>query len=356
MSQSRSAGSRHDCATRLRRRPPRGVRACHKCNTGPECGPGWTAHCAAGRGIGWWSSPPGTRCSRSTVVCCASRGPSCRSCRSAPPCGRSCVAGLTKRPRPPRMGDTPSARAAASAARWSTPRRPCAVGAAAPCSRLRGRTHPGGPSKCSRGDRSLAGWRAPARLRCAPSPRRSACERELRLARLARSGARPPPRHPLPGFAPMAHDLRHPLLEPAALLLIPRVLDRREIPLHLTSLVAIHLLQLQLVVLPLVDKLPHPVLVGRARNQLGVQGSIDLPLARPDRLPLHFEALLGGLQLGGLVVAQPQSRAHVLVPTLSNLLPQLLSLGGARRRDRRRVFRLLRNERKRRHEHQDPHE
>src|SRR2546426_5898610 len=28
------------------------------------------------------------------------------------------------------------------------------------CSRSRGRTHPGGPSKCSRGDRNLAGWRA----------------------------------------------------------------------------------------------------------------------------------------------------------------------------------------------------
>src|SRR5881628_658214 len=233
------------------------------------------------------------------------------------------------------------------------PRRPCAVGAAAPCSRLRGRTHPGGPSKCSRGDRSLAGWRAPARLRCAPSPRRSACERELRLARLARSGARPPPRHPLPGFAPMAHDLRHPLLEPAALLLIPRVLYRREVTLHLTSLVAIHLLQFQLVILSLGDELLHPVLVGRTRGQLGVQRLIDLPLARPDRLSLSFETLLGRLQLGALVIAQPQRRAHVLVPALADLLPQLLRLGAVRR-CRGRVRGLLRDERKRRCEHQDP--
>src|SRR2546425_651506 len=105
-----------------------------------------------------------------------------------------------------------------------------------------GGARPGGPSKCSGGDRTLAGWHAPARSPCVRSPRRSACERELRPARLARSGARPPPLHLLPGFAPVAHHLRHALLEPAALLLIARVLYRREITLHLTSFVAVHLL------------------------------------------------------------------------------------------------------------------
>src|SRR2546429_9375822 len=90
------------------------------------------------------------------------------------------------------------------------------------------------------------------------------------------------------------------------------------------------LLQLQLVVLPLVDELPHPVLVGRARHQLGVQGSIDLPLARPDRLPLPFESLLGRLQPAGLVVAQPQRPAHVLAPAPANPPPPSPSPAPAR--------------------------
>jgi hypothetical protein len=40
----------------------------------------------------------------------------------------------------------------------------------------------------------------------------------------------------------VAYDLCHPLLKPTALFLISRVLYRRQISLHLTRLVTIHLL------------------------------------------------------------------------------------------------------------------
>ncbi len=116
----------------------------------------------------------------------ASRGRSCRSCRSAPPCGRSSGADPTTRPpRPPptRIRSTPSARAAASAVRWSTPRPRCAVAAAARCPRSPGRIHPGVLSRCCRADRRAERWRAPARWRCARSPRRSACEREGQIGK-----------------------------------------------------------------------------------------------------------------------------------------------------------------------------
>src|SRR5207244_10744687 len=108
-------------------------------------------------------------------------------------------------------------------------------------------------------------------------------------------------------FAPLLDVSALSPLQPATLPLIPRMLHRREHTLHLPRLVAIDLLQPELIVLPLVDELLHPILVGSPRGQLGVQSLIDLPLARADRLALPLEALLGRLQLGGLVVGNPQS-------------------------------------------------
>src|SRR6266581_3102009 len=50
--------------------------------------------------------------------------------------------------------------------------------AAAPCTRSPGPIRRGGHSKCCRVGRYPERWRAPARSRCARSPRRSACGRE----------------------------------------------------------------------------------------------------------------------------------------------------------------------------------
>src|SRR5205807_2408413 len=142
----------------------------------------------------------------------------------------------------------------------------------------------------------------------------------------------------------------------APLLLIAGVLHRREIALHLAILVAIDLLQLELVLLSRGHQLLHAVFVGRSRGQLGVQGLVDLALPRAHRLALLLEPLLGGLHLPCLVVAQTQRRAHMLVPALPDLATQLLRLRRVRVGERARVALLLRPERRRQREHEHPPE
>src|SRR5947208_7428882 len=150
-------------------------------------------------------------------------------------------------------------------------------------------------------------------------------------------------------------QLGHLVLKPPPLFLIARALHWRQIALHVAILVAIDLLQLELVFLPLVYQLLDAVFVGRPRGQLGVQVLVDAALPRAQRLALLLEPLLGGLHLGRLVVVQPQGRAHVLVPALPDLLAQLPGLGRVGW-DRRRVALLLRPERGRQRDHEDPGE
>src|SRR6266566_4367741 len=135
-------------------------------------------------------------------------------------------------------------------------------------------------------------------------------------------------------------QLGHLVLKPAPLLLIARTLHRREVALHVAILVAIDLLQLELVFLSLVHQLLHAVFVGLPRTQ---------------RLALLLVPLLGGLHLDRLVVAQAQGRAHMLIPALPDLLAQLPSFGGVGR-DGTRVAPLLRAERRRQRDHENPRE
>src|SRR2546427_4570322 len=148
-------------------------------------------------------------------------------------------------------------------------------------------------------------------------------------------------------------QLGHLVLKPAPLLLIARTLHRREVALHVAILVAIELLQLELVFLSLVHQLLHAVFVGRPRGQLGVQVLVDPALPRTQRLALLLVPLLGGLHLDRLVVAQAQGRAHMLIPALPDLLAQLPSFGGVGR-DGTRVAPLLRAERRRQRGHANP--
>src|SRR3989475_4873602 len=150
-------------------------------------------------------------------------------------------------------------------------------------------------------------------------------------------------------------QLGHLVLKPAPLLLIARTLHRREVALHVAILVAIDLLQLELVFLSLVHQLLHAVFVGRPRGQLGVQVLVDPALPRTQRLALLLVPLLGGLHLDRLVVAQAQGRAHMLIPALPDLLAQLPSFGGVGR-DGTRVAALLRAERRRQRDHENPRE
>src|SRR6266576_922351 len=175
----------------------------------------------------------------------------------------------------------------------------------------------------------------------------------LRVERLARALVRRPLSGAAVGtghlpalLAPLPHDLRDPLLEPPALFLIPGVLHRREIRLHLTVFIAVELLQLELVFLSLVDQLLHPVLIRRPGGQLAAQCTADLSLANPDRLALAFEVLLGRLQPGGLIVVQAQGGAYVRGPALADLRAQELG----------RVGRLLRRERQRKGDQRDEQE
>src|SRR5207253_1612227 len=164
------------------------------------------------------------------------------------------------------------------------------------------------------------------------------------------SPARPPPGpHPLLAalWLAVADQLGHLVLKAPPLLLIAGVLHRREIALHLAILVAIDLLQRELVLLPRGHQLLHAVFVGRSRGQLGVQGLVDLALPRAHRLALLLEPLLGGLHLPCLVVAQTQRRAHMLVPAMPDLATQLLRLRRVRVGERARVALLLRPERRR---------
>src|SRR5437762_1285662 len=171
--------------------------------------------------------------------------------------------------------------------------------------------------------------------------------------------ARPPPGpHPLLAalWLAVADQLGHLVLKAPPLLLIAGVLHRREIALHLAILVAIDLLQRELVLLPRGHQLLHAVFVGRSRGQLGVQGLVDLALPRAHRLALLLEPLLGGLHLPCLVVAQTQRRAHMLVPALPDLATQLLRLRRVRVGERARVALLLRPERRRQRDHEHPPE
>src|SRR5438094_878675 len=120
----------------------------------------------------------------------------------------------------------------------------------------------------------------------------------------------------------------------APLFLIAGALHRRQVTLHFPILVAIDLLQLELVLLPLTHQLLHTVLVRGLRRELGVERLIDLALARADRLALLLEALFRRLQLAGLIVAQPQRGAHVRGPALPHLRPELSRLRSVRGRGR----------------------
>src|SRR4029077_14425558 len=112
-------------------------------------------------------------------------------------------------------------------------------------------------------------------------------------------------------------------LEPASLVLVARPLHRRQVALHVAILVAIDLLQPELVLLPLAHQQLHPLFVRGRRGQLAVERLVELALPRADRLALLLEAPLRRFELARLLVAQPQRRAHVLGPALPHLRPQL---------------------------------
>src|SRR5690348_6090198 len=160
----------------------------------------------------------------------------------------------------------------------------------------------------------------------------------------------------LPLLAPVPHQLGHPLLEPAPLLLIASPLHRRQVALHLAILVAIDLLQLELVLLPLAHQLLHAILIRGLRGELGVERLVELTLTGANRLALLLEASLRRVQLPGLLVAQPQRRAHVLGPALPYLSPELPRLRRVRRRSGARVARHLGRQRRRQRDREHPHE
>src|SRR5437870_2295000 len=160
----------------------------------------------------------------------------------------------------------------------------------------------------------------------------------------------------LPPLALLLHRIGDASLEPASLVLVARPLHRRQVALHVAILVAIDLLQPELILLPLAHQLLHPLLVRGLRGQLGVERLVELALPRADRLALFLEAPLRRVELARLIVAQPQRRAHVLGPALPHLRPQpprFRPVGGWRRA---RVARHLCSERGREREHEHARE
>src|SRR5882762_3909966 len=118
-------------------------------------------------------------------------------------------------------------------------------------------------------------------------------------------------------------QLTHPLHEPLAHLLVARLLDRREIARHLAILILLELEHLRAPGLHPIHQFAHAIGVrGDPGLHLVLERPTTLHLLLHRRAPASAEPLLGGTQLGRLVLRQAQVLLHPARERRLDLRPQ----------------------------------